>query len=85
MSQNSPEAPLPPERKRNMSKFVAGIVLIVMGIFLLLGRIVAIQNGWSGGASNGAEMAGSLIAALVMIGIPLIAGIVLIIKSKPKN
>jgi len=58
--------------------------LIVLGSVLLLGRLGAASAGTAVEPRNGAAYyAGALTAFLVIVGAPLVAGIVLVVRSKP--
>jgi len=71
---------------RHKGKLVTGIILIVLGSVLLLGRLGAASAGTGLEPGNGAAYyAGALTAFLVIVGAPLVAGIVLVVRSKPRR
>lgn len=81
---NPPNPGAQPTR-RSVPMLVFGIILTVWGGLALIGRLASAAIGSAMGApTNPAEAAGALIGAVIFIGVPLVAGIMLIVKSKRK-
>lgn len=79
-----PSTPMQPRPKRSKPKLIVGIVLTVIGGLALLARLSTAARGTSDGPSNPGEALGYLIGTVLVILIPLVVGIVLIVKSKRK-
>lgn len=76
----------PPQKpKRRTGMLVTGIILLVIGGLVFLGQLASRANGRARSIDNGAELGGFLTAAIVMMVVPVVVGILLIVKSgKPK-
>lgn len=74
-----------PGPQRHQGKFIGGIVLVAFGIFVFLGQLAAVSQGLSPKAENAGELIGHLLGIAVLGVLPLVVGIVLIRKSKPRK
>jgi hypothetical protein len=77
--------PPPPVAQRSTGKFVAGIILTVLGGLWALGGLANIAIAAAAFADNPAYAAGRLFGGLLLPAILLIVGIILIRSSKPKT
>lgn len=81
----SPFGAPPQKPKRRTGMLVTGIILVVLGGIVFLGQMAGRANGRARSIDNGAELGGFLTGAIIMMVVPVVVGIVLIVKSgKPK-
>lgn len=83
---------LQPEPKRSVGKLVTGIMLLVWVSLAILGQLAVLANGRSSAPSASMDpgvatgyVVGRIIGIVVFIIAPLVGGIMLIVKSKPKR
>ena len=78
------QPPIPQKPKRSVVKLVFGIILTVIGGLGLLGQLASLSSGMGPSPTSVGEASGFLIGLLLFIVVPLVAGIWLIVRSRPK-
>ena len=68
-----------PPAKRPLWRILLGAFFLVVAAFAVLGTLSAVASGSFEQAQDGAEVFGMLLGAMCCIGLPLIAGLLLLL------
>lgn len=78
MDPHAQHTPAHQPAKRPVWRIVLGALLLALGALALLGTLASLATGSFESPGNGGEAVGTLLGALCCVGVPLIAGLLLV-------